>query len=322
MVYVGCVPNVLVLHPSLPAKSVKVLIVLALDLDEPRGLGHPADEECAHPDTFRMFPATARGFTKARVEYNRPLALDLRTLLGHIDKVLLFAHLEPKVRDVTSTLHARGFSGALNRYDPTAYTDLLVPWLNRAAKQVVETPATGWAGKMSDRFFRGARSRAGMAAMFANVTNTLQQVTWFSIGAVKVKPKHLKAATWRYLRSPAAMAEEVAALSPFMASRQSAEVMQMRQQIDALLVNPSAYETGQAWTQRHAYFLQSAVQNVVDTLVWSGSYDQSIADGMGEAAPGQCGRWLRWLPSKRAPHRCEALGSWLPDLGSNQGPAD
>lgn len=226
-----------------------------------------------------MFPATARGFTKGRVEYNKPLALDLRLLPQHLDKVLLFAHLEPRVRDVMRTLRAKGFAGTLNRYDPVAYTDLLLPWLNRAAKQTVETPATGWAGKLGDRFFRTMRSRAGMAAMFANLTNALQQVTGLSMAALKVKPAHLKAALWRYMSAPSEVAEHVAALSPFMASRQTNEVMQMRQEIDALLLNPSAYEKAQAWTARHGYFLQSAFQNVVDNITWSAAFDQATAEG-------------------------------------------
>jgi len=230
-----------------------------------------------------MFPATARGFTKSRVEYNRPLALDLRLLPQHIDKALLFSHLEPRVRDVMRTLRAKGFAGALNRYDPVAYTDLLLPWLNRAAKQTVETPATGWAGKLGDRFFRTMRSRSGMAAMFANVSNALQQLTGLSISALKVKPTYLKAATWRYLRAPTEMAEHVASLSPFMATRQNNEVQQMRSEIEALLINPNVYEKAQGWTAKHAYFLQSAFQNTVDTITWSAAFDQAIGDGHSEA---------------------------------------
>lgn len=226
-----------------------------------------------------MFPATNRGFTKGRVEYNKPLALDLRLLPQHLDKVLLFAHLEPHVRDVMRTLRAKGFASTLNRYDPVAYTDLLLPWLNRAAKQTVETPATGWAGKLGDRFFRTMRSRSGMAAMFANLTNAMQQITGLSISALQVKPAHLKAATWRYMRAPSEMAEQVAQLSTFMANRQTNEVQQMRTEINDLLLNPNTYEKAQAWTAKHGYFLQSAFQNVVDTITWSAAFDQATAQG-------------------------------------------
>lgn len=241
-----------------------------------------AELEAVNQSNAFMFPATNRGFTRGRVEYNKPLALDLRLLPQHIDKVLLFAHLEPKVRDVMRTLRAKGLAGSLTRYDATAYTDLLLPWLNRAAKQTVETPATGWAGKLGDRFFRTMRSRSGMAAMFANLTNALQQVTGLSIAALKVKPAYLKAATWRYLRAPSEVAEQIAALSPFMANRQNNEVMQMRAEIEELLLNPNAYDKAKTWTAKHAYFLQAAFQNVVDTITWSAAYDQALAEGSNE----------------------------------------
>lgn len=230
-----------------------------------------------------MFPATNRGFTRGRVEYNKPLALDLRLLPQHIDKVLLFAHLEAPVRDVLRTLRAKGVSGPLSRYDPVAYTDLLLPYLNRAATQTVETPATGWAGKLTDRFFRTVRSRAGVAAMFANVVNALQQAAGVFTAGVKVRPTLLMAATWRYMRNPTGVAEEVAELSPFMATRMHSDVMEMRQQIEELLLNPNAYEKTQAWTSKHAYFLQSAFQNMVDTITWAGAYDQAVAEGLSEA---------------------------------------
>lgn len=238
-----------------------------------------AEIDAVNKSNTAMFPATNRGFTRGRVEYNKPLALDLRLLPQHLDKVLLFSHLETPVRDVMRTLRDRGFSGKLSRYDPVAYTDLLLPWLNRAAKQTVETPTTGWGGKLADRFFRAARSRAGMSAMFANMTNALQQITGLSITALKVKPSYLKAATWRYLCAPSEVAEQAAQLSTFMANRQSNEVQQMRSDIEALLINPNAYEQAKDWTAKHAYFLQSAFQNVVDNITWAAAFDQATAEG-------------------------------------------
>lgn len=241
-----------------------------------------AELEAVNQGNAFMFPATARGFTKSRVEYNRPLALDLRLLPQHIDKVLLFSHMEPKVRDVMRTLRAKGLAGKLNRYDPVVYTDLLLPWLNRAAKQTVETPATGWGGKLADQFFRAARARAGMAAMFANLTNALQQVTGFSVAAVRVRPHHLASATMRYVRAPAEVSAEVARLSTFMANRQDAQTMRMREDIEELILNPGRYDRAKAWSRRHAYFLQSAFQNVVDTITWAGAFDQALANGASE----------------------------------------
>jgi hypothetical protein len=89
------------------------------------------------------FPATARGFTKGRVEYNRPLTLDLATLAQHIDKVLLFGHMERPIRDVRRVLTSKGVAYGVNRIDPAAFDAIISPWLNRAARQTVSRGACG-----------------------------------------------------------------------------------------------------------------------------------------------------------------------------------
>jgi len=226
------------------------------------------------------FPTTAKGFTKARVEHNRPLLLDLRTLSTHIDKVLLFSHMEQPIRDVRKILTSKDVSEPLHRIDPAAYDALLTPWMNRAARQTVETPVPGMNNIM--RFFSKARSRAGMAAMMANVVNTAQQITGFSIAAVKVPPKHLLSATADYVMSPRKTAEAVAQASPYMANRMDNEIHQMTGAIDDILLNPSVYEKAQAWTMKHAYFMQSAVDNVMGPIIWNGAYNQALERGDSE----------------------------------------
>jgi hypothetical protein len=237
--------------------------------------------EEANAGNAYMFPATSRGFTKSRVEYNRPLALDLRLLPAHLDKVLLFAHMERHVRDVQRVL--RKMQGKLNRYDPVAYTDLLLPWLNRAAKQIVMTPSAGTAGRAMDKFLSTMRSRAGMATMFANLTNALQQITGFSITLLKVQPTHLRQAMALYIKSPGDMAKAAAALSPFMAERLDGQTFHLKGEIEDMLLNPDKYDQVKNWTQKHAYVLQSMFQNVVDTVSWTAAYNQSLAKGASEA---------------------------------------
>jgi len=224
-----------------------------------------------------MFPATSRGFTKSRVEYNKPLALDLRLIPQHIDKVLLFAHMERHVRDVQRIL--KRAQGTLNVYDPVAYTDMLLPWLNRAARQIVQTPSTGSAGRAADNFFRTVRSRAGMSTMFANLTNALQQITGFSLTALKVKPSLLGEAMAQYMKAPKELANAAAELSPFMAVRLEHQAFQLRSEIEDIILNPSKFDQVKNWTNKHAYFLQSAFQNTVDVVSWTGAYNQALGKG-------------------------------------------
>ena len=226
------------------------------------------------------FPGTNKGFTKGRVEYNRPLMLDLRTIGQHLDKVLLFAHMEPAVRDVNKLLSRKGVSYSLGRIDPTIYAGMLTPWLNRSARQVVETPIVGDGG--ISRVLSAARSRAGMALMFANVSNTLQQLTGFSLAALKVKPASMMAATAQFVASPKKTAKAVSDASAFMASRMENEISAINDAMDAILLDPSVYEKAQAWSQKHAYFLQTAMANTMEPIIWTAAYNDALTEGQSE----------------------------------------
>lgn len=253
---------------------------------DPRIVNDAAIRKLAEQENENMafaFPGTAKGFTKSRVEYNRPLMLDLRTLAQHLDKVLLFSHMEPAVRDVNKLLMRKGVSYSLSRIDPAAYEGMLIPWLNRAARQQVETPIVG-DGRVS-RVLSVVRQRAGMALMFGNISNTIQQITGLSSAAVKVKPGQLMRATAAYIASPRQTADAVAEASTFMRNRMENEVSAINDAMDQILLDPTLYEKAQAWTQKHAYFLQSALDNVISPIVWTGAYNQALAEGMegGEA---------------------------------------
>src|SRR5574340_175802 len=222
------------------------------------------------------FPTTPKGFTKTRTEYNRPLLLDLRTLSQHIDKVLLFSHLEMPVRAVQRAL-SKQVGETLNRIDNTAIPGMLLPWLNRSARQQVETPIAGSAGTM--RFFSVLRSRAGAAAMFGNLANTVQQLTGFSLAAVKVKPGLLLSATADFMKSPREFAKAVSESSPYMNTRMANEIHAMTDAINDIMLNPSLLERAQAWTMRHAYFLQSAFDNTMSPIIWTAAYNQAVQNG-------------------------------------------
>lgn len=226
------------------------------------------------------FPSTAKGFTKGRVEYNKPLLLDLRSLGGHLDKVLMFTHLESAVRDVRRLLGNSKVREPLSRMDLSAYDGMLIPWLNRAARQQSEAPVPAYNGLM--KWLSKARSRAGMASMIGNVVNSVQQVTGFAVAALRVKPRYLRSALVEYVKNPRKAAEAVASASPYMESRMRNEVAQMNLAIDEILLNPNVYQRAQAWTARHGYFMQSAVDNVMGPIIWTGAYNEAIEQGASE----------------------------------------
>ena len=232
------------------------------------------------------FPSTPKGFTKARVEYNRPLTLDLGLLAQHIDKVLRFTHLEAPVRDVTRLVRDKAVSTPLHATDPAALTDLLLPWLNTAARQSVEDPPKGDTGRLG-RLPSLMRRRAGMATMFANVSNTLQQLTGFASALAKLKADGMKGsmleATALYLKGPATLAAQVAEASPYMAQRMDNEVAAMHGTMHRILLDASLYQKAEQWSLKHSYFLQSALDNTMGPIIWRAAFDAASTKGLDDA---------------------------------------
>jgi hypothetical protein len=241
-----------------------------------------AQQDAVEANDSTMFPSPASNFTKGRVEYNRELALDLRLFPQHIDKVLKFAHLAAPVRDVLKILRNKGFSAMLESVDPVAQSDVLLPWLTRAARQIIEEPSKGQGGPMIDRIFRVIRQRSGMGLMFANLVNTAQQVTGFSLAALTVKPKYLASGLIRYTRNPMAITKAIRQASPMMADRGDNQLAAMYGTIDKIIDKNNKYGQVKDWFGRHTYFMQQAVQNVMDVIVWLGAYDQALAQGATE----------------------------------------
>lgn len=223
-----------------------------------------------------MFPTAGRGFTKKRIEdYTVPLLMDLKIVPQQLDKVLRFVHLEPAVRDVGKLVTDRDFRAALAQLDPEVAQVMLVPWLQRAARQSVEEPGSKEFG-FSANFFRKVRATSGMQVMFGNISNAMQQFTGYSVSAVLVEEKRLLEAQVRYLKNPRRTAEGIAEKSVMMRNRMDQQVSAMRGELNEILLNPSLLERSQEWAGRNAYFLQSAAQNIIDMVTWMAAYDQAI----------------------------------------------
>lgn len=225
-------------------------------------------------DFRNSMPSTGMGFTKGRVEYNQPLSLDIRVMTKHIDDVIRFAFVQPAIKDVLKIIRNRDFTNNLSRIDPSAVEEMLLPWLNRAARQITMEPGMH---KAVDSFWQGVRNRTGIAIMFANITNALQQVTGYFPALLKVQARYMKTSLALYMRNPTKTSQEVAELSPFMDDRMNNRMFELQEIINEILLNPSKFNKVQQWSQRHGYFLQQALQNQVDTVVWMAKYNEVLA---------------------------------------------
>jgi len=230
-----------------------------------------------------QFPTTGRGFTKSRVDaYAAPLSLELSLLGGHIDNVLRFIHVEPRVKDVGKIVMDKSFRASLAQLDPTVGKEMLVPWLQRAATQQVVTPSESGEGKLLDAFAKYMRKSVAVQIMFGGLTNAMQQLTGTVVAMTKVKPRHIRDGMITYIQSPKAAVEAVMEKSEYMKSTQGNNIYETQQAIQEIVVNPNTFEKMQDFTSKHTYFLQSATQNIVNTIVWTGAYNQAIENGVDE----------------------------------------
>lgn len=241
------------------------------------------EQETSLVDNSFMFPTTGRGFTKSRVDYNRPLLLNLGYLASHMDKVLRFTHIEPRVKDVARIVKTnKAFASEMDDFDQTVRNDMLVPWLQRTAMQMVAIPSKGQGGKAADAVFSWLRRTTGIQMMVANVTNTLQQFTGVSISALKVRPSLLRNALWQYIRQPKDTVDMISEKSDYMKTRINADQYELQRTMDELLLNPDKFDKVKGFAEKHGYFMQRATQGVVDTITWTGAYNQAVEEGPDE----------------------------------------
>ena len=250
----------------------------AISIDGNRRAGQAA---LSDQQVSSIFPTTGSGFTKSRSEnYATPLQLNLRLLPSHIDQVLRYTHLQPAISQSGRLVNSRDFREFMNGIDPSVIDNAIIPWLQRTARQTVETPSTTEAGRNMDNFFRKVRKRAGLSLMFGNVVNTAQQITGLSSAAVLVKPSYIGDSFINFLKSPVRLREEIQQSSSFMRNRVSNGVMDVSRRIEEIIIKPTALGEIEAWGDKHGYFMQAGAQNMVDLVVWDAAYNQSVAKGM------------------------------------------
>lgn len=261
------------------------------------------DDMLAGPNS-PMFPAVTRGFTRSRVEdYTRPLALDLRMLPAHIDRVARFATLGPVLRDTARlVVRNRAFRSAMDAVDPTAVEGMLAPWLKRVAAQTLTKPPESQGDRAVARLATVVRNRTGLLLMAGNITNTLQQITGLTVAALRVPPRHLAGALVELVRHPGQTADAVNKLSPWMQQRSDTAAREVEQTIDRLLTNPNLLERGEQAGLKYGYILQQAFQNVLDRVVWLGAYRQAENAGIdGVQAVREADSAVRMTQSSFAP---------------------
>jgi len=230
-------------------------------------------------DFHEGLPKAPEGFLKERAAAyrKRPLAMDINQIGAHIDQAIRFAHVQPAVNDVLKILGNEKFAGAMNRYDPEVIRSLMIPFLHRALRQSLYTKGMDPA---IDHFWKLVRRNTGVAIMFANPVNALQQLTGISASLRYVPARHLRNGLATYMSQRSAAVDEIVRASKFMTDRMDNQMLGLTQDLRELLLDTSKTAKLQEWVGRKAYFFQSAAQNQVDIVTWLGARQQALEQGM------------------------------------------
>lgn len=242
-----------------------------------------------------QMPVHQPGFSKSRVpNYTKPLALDVGLLCGHVQDVLKFAVMAPVSQEVAKVIADKRFNEPIEKHDPYLIHQMLKPWLNRAYEQTISDGKTDMVSSKLNQL----RGIAGMNIMAGHVVNALQQWTGLSIAATKVNPRYMANAL-ALVVSGKSSPSDVMELSPFMKSRLNNRAFEFQSQIEQIaktsenvkqakrlfgkaVALDEKLDAARDWVSRHGYFLQTAMQAPIDTIVWLGAYNQSIDNGMSE----------------------------------------
>lgn len=234
-------------------------------------------------DASFVFPTTGRGATKTRNEaYKAPLSVDLNMVGSHIEWAVKFSNVEPAVKQVLSVIKTPEFSNALFDFDKTLMQSMIMPWLDRTAKQTRIEQSKSSFGKLLDKGTGFLRRNSATAIMTLNVVNSMEQFGGLSVAMTMVKPAKIKLAFIDYINNPSKMVDFVIGKSSFMKSTQGSNIYELNDQINDFLLNPSKFDEMKAYFRKHTYILQTFTQNIVNTVSWVGAYNQAIEDGKTE----------------------------------------
>lgn len=224
-----------------------------------------------------MFPTVNRGFTKTRtLGYAKPLILDSSMVLSHLNAVLKFTHLSQPVHEVARLILHPSLRNALDAVDPATVSDMLKPFLDRAATQSMYRPMEGRAGRAADTVARYVRTAGSAQIIALNATVLAEQFTHMPsvLAHPDVEGTGLLSALWQLSRGPRSMARDINDASPFMETRTSAGLVDAHEALNRILLDPNPAQRASTWVRDHATVVMRTVQEGMDMLVWRAVYDK------------------------------------------------
>lgn len=228
-------------------------------------------------NNITAFPTTGRGATKSRVDgYAAPLELSLRLLPNHVDWAMRFVHIEPVVKDVAKLMLDKDFSGVLENANPGSVDEMIMPWLQRVARQSSDMP-------VQQRFWRDVGSVAawgrrttGMMMMAGNVINIAMQFTGVAPLMYKVGARNFARSWLQWVKSPSDMSTAVNNASGVMRNAMQSFIDQdFERRVKRIIDGETLGTKVSDMANDYGYIGQKAVQSLINNVGWTAAYNQA-----------------------------------------------
>jgi len=221
------------------------------------------------------FPTVSAGFGKNRVAgYRVPLNQNLMVVPAQMDWVFRFIEIDPAVRQSAKIIRDQELHQIINKVDPGAVDQMLIPWLERAINQ-------GEKEGKSARFFNQLRKVSSASFLLGNITNTLQNLAGFFPASTKVPYLRQAAAFHEFVTNKTKLVEDIVSVSPFMESLLAENVVESRRAVEVFVRPPTKRDLLAAKAEQLGAVLQAATQNIVNIVVWRGAYNHAIIKKIG-----------------------------------------
>jgi len=226
------------------------------------------------------FPTVSKGSTMSRVEaFAAPLSLEFNLLAGHVDWAVKYTYLNPAIKNANKIVLNDGFRESLKQVDPVAGSEMLVPWLTRAAEQRSIVPSQGDM-KAVDAAAKLLRQRFSMQVLALSVTNMVQNFGSTIIASSKTPARHIMSASVELLKNRTKTLEFIQGSSDFMKSEMDGSARAALQQGVDIVTQTGKYAKLQEIGNQFSGILDNTTTVFVKQQVWLAEYNNLIESGM------------------------------------------
>ncbi|QND53457.1 hypothetical protein HB779_17350 [Phyllobacterium sp. 628] len=218
---------------------------------------------------------TRNGHTKERAQSSgRDIELDMSVLHRHINQVVYDLELSEAVSNSWRILQDTKVRGAFMEAGKSADFDALEIWLKDVAEGELKS------ADLVSRMSRTLKSNFTAAKLAFNLVTVAMQITGLSQSMVVAGKKNVVIGIMKAAASPVAMSNDVAARSPYMATRQTT----FNKDIYDFYSDPKTGPVATRWGEIKSeiigplsFWLMTKVQwHLVDVPTWIGGYQQGL----------------------------------------------